>query len=70
MIVREDTPEEKRLVAYVTLASDTDVAERYAARPCRRSLPEYMVPAAYVVLEKFPLTVNGKVDRKAFPVPE
>jgi amino acid adenylation domain-containing protein/non-ribosomal peptide synthase protein (TIGR01720 family) len=67
VIVREDEPGEKRLVAYV-------VGERTASREIRdylRSrLPDYMMPSAFVMLDSFPLTVNGKVDRGALPAPD
>ncbi|HVV00094.1 MAG TPA: LLM class flavin-dependent oxidoreductase, partial [Verrucomicrobiae bacterium] len=68
-IVREDTPGDKRLVAYLVPSGATkpDVAALRAH--CRASLPEYMVPSAFVSLHSLPLTPNGKVDRKALPAP-
>ena len=64
---REDRPGDKRLVGYVT-GSDLNVDELRAH--LRKSLPDYMVPSALVVLDAFPLTPNGKVDRKQLPSPE
>jgi amino acid adenylation domain-containing protein len=69
VVVREDTPGDRRLVAYVTghgaPPPNTDELRRHLLQ----SLPEHMVPSMFVALETFPLTPNGKVDRRALPVP-
>ena len=66
MIAREDRPGDKRLVGYVT--GTVEPAEVRAALAER--LPAYMVPAAVVVIDALPLTVNGKLDTRALPAPE
>ena len=67
VLVREDEPGEKRLVAYVT-GTPPGVAELRSQ--LGRHLADYMVPSAIVTLGQFPLTANGKLDRQALPVPD
>jgi amino acid adenylation domain-containing protein len=68
VLAREDVPGDRRLVAYYAAAETVEVDALRAQLSA--SLPEYMVPSAYVRLEALPLTPNGKVDRGALPAPE
>ncbi len=69
VVAREDTPGDQRLLAYIvprgTACDPAGLRDRL-----RAELPEYMVPAQFVFLERIPRTPNGKVDRSALPTPE
>ncbi|MFK3985732.1 non-ribosomal peptide synthase/polyketide synthase, partial [Micromonospora sp. NPDC050397] len=66
VVVREDQPGDKRLVGYVVASVTGGAVREYVAR----LLPDHLLPAAVVVLDALPLTVNGKLDRAALPVPD
>ncbi|MCP4662962.1 MAG: amino acid adenylation domain-containing protein, partial [bacterium] len=69
-VVREETPGDRRLVAYVVPSRDgagkADELQRYL----REKLPEFMVPSTWVALEALPRSPGGKIDRSALPAPE
>ena len=69
VMAREDGPGDKRLVAY-WVGRNEAVGQAVLREWLRIRLPDYMVPAVFVRLEAFPLTPNGKVDRKALPKPK
>ncbi|MGY2419395.1 amino acid adenylation domain-containing protein, partial [Pseudomonas tolaasii] len=68
VLARQDEPGHKRLVAYFTERENVSI--EVLRDHLHDQLPDYMVPAAYVRLDSLPLTNNGKVDRKALPVPD
>jgi amino acid adenylation domain-containing protein len=70
VMVREDTPKDTRLVAYVIPREGPTPAVEDLRQLLIQKLPRYMVPGHIIFLDVFPLTPNGKVDRRAFPAPD
>ncbi|HVF49520.1 MAG TPA: amino acid adenylation domain-containing protein [Pyrinomonadaceae bacterium] len=68
--VREELAGDKRIVAYVVLSGGASLTIAQWRAYLKESLPDYMIPAAFVQLERLPLLPNGKVDRKALPAPQ
>jgi amino acid adenylation domain-containing protein/non-ribosomal peptide synthase protein (TIGR01720 family) len=70
VVVREDRPGEKRLVAYVAAHDRTAIEAGQLRTALQAQLPDYMVPHLFVILDVLPRTPNGKIDRQALPAPD
>ncbi|MEW5930501.1 MAG: amino acid adenylation domain-containing protein, partial [Gemmatimonadota bacterium] len=69
-VAREDTRGDRRIVAYLVPSNGAAPGAAELRAHLREHVPEYMVPSAFVALDRFPLTATGKVDRRALPAPE
>jgi thioester reductase-like protein/amino acid adenylation domain-containing protein len=65
VIAQENNPDNKRLVAYIVPVKEETITHRKLSSFLKEKLPSYMIPSSFVMLQQFPLTSNGKVDRKA-----
>src|SRR5262249_41749542 len=70
VLARQDGQSDRRLVAYVVPAAGSSLPESALREELKRSLPEYMLPGAFLFRESLPLTPNGKLDRAALPAPQ
>ncbi|MFN2173859.1 MAG: non-ribosomal peptide synthetase, partial [Candidatus Promineifilaceae bacterium] len=70
VMAREDIPGDKRLVGYMLLANGVAPSISELRSFLKESLPDYMVPSAFMFVETFPLTPNKKIDRRALPAPD
>jgi amino acid adenylation domain-containing protein len=69
VIVREDIPEDQKLVAYIVTLTNSRLPVPELRNFLREKLPEYAIPSAFVFLETLPISANGKIDRKSLPIP-
>jgi amino acid adenylation domain-containing protein len=69
VVDREDSIGEKRLIAYLVCGTQSAPSVSSLRRALLQKLPDYMIPSAFMILDAFPLTPNGKVDRRALPPP-
>ena len=70
VLARDDTPGDKRLVAYIVADENAPAASADLRAFLRRKLPDYMLPSAFIVLEQLPVTPSGKLDYRALPAPD
>ena len=70
VMLREDRPDDKRLVGYYVRSGERPVSHAELTHYLREQIPDYMVPASWVELPQLPLTPSGKADRRALPAPE
>ncbi|MFG1665914.1 amino acid adenylation domain-containing protein, partial [Streptomyces sp. Y7] len=70
VVVREDRPGDRRLVAYVVPEPGRALDPARLRAELRETLPDHMIPTAFVAMDALPLTINGKLDRKALPAPD
>ena len=70
VVARDDTLGGKRLVAYIVPRGESHPTVKAVRAHLETVLPEYMIPSAFVIMQSFPLTPNGKLDRRALPAPE
>jgi acyl carrier protein len=70
VIARQDQPGHQRLVAYLVAADTTTPCTTLLREALKQTLPDYMIPAAFVILDQLPLSPSGKIDRLALPAPD
>jgi len=70
VVAREDKPGDKRLVAYLSFVQGKETPSASLRGFLKESLPEYMIPSAFVKMDALPLTPNGKINRRALPAPD
>jgi amino acid adenylation domain-containing protein len=69
VLMHEDTPEDKRIIAYLTLNQECASPADELRRKLKKKLPSFMIPSSFIFLDTMPLTPNGKIDRKVLPAP-